>query len=383
MEGIERLKAEEKEIILVGTAHISRQSVDLVKKTIEKEKPDVIGVELDRQRFHQLLSGKKWRELDLASVIRQGKAYLLLFNLLLASIQKKLGETVGVEPGQEMRAAISCATSTGTPLALLDRNITITLRRAMDEISFIEKLKLLFGVSMSLFGFGEEITKEKIEELKNKDVLSELMEELGREMPSIKKVLIDERDLFIANRILSAKGKKIVAVVGAGHVEGIKKYLDKKRSIAHLNTVPRKKSALRYLKFFVPLFFIALLVLGFMYRGIGTTLEILWLWILINGSLSALGALLAGAHWKSIAVAFLAAPLTSLHPALAAGWFAGIMEAKQRAPKVKDFESLGSVSLRGLYKNRVSRILLVVVFANLGSTIGTLIALPWALSLLG
>ncbi len=383
MDCIEKIKTAKKEIILVGTAHISQKSVSLVKKTIEEEKPDAIGVELDSQRFHQLLSGKKWRELDLVSIIKQGKAYLLLFNLLLSSIQRRLGEKVGIEPGKEMKTAIKIATATGTPLVLLDRDISITLRRALAELSFIEKLKLFFGVFSSLFGIGEEITKEKIEELKQKDVISELMDELGKELPSVKKVLVDERDLFIANRILAAKGKKIVAVVGAGHIGGIKKYLDKKRNISHLNNVPRKKSSLNYLKYLVPLFFATILAIGLLYRGINTTIGILWLWIAVNGSLSALGALLAGAHWKSIIVAFIAAPLTSLHPLLAAGWFAGIMEAKQRTPKVKDFETLGTISLRGLYKNNVSRILLVVVFANIGSAIGTIIALPWAISMLG
>ncbi len=383
MERAEKIRAEGKEIVLVGTAHISKKSSELVKKTIEKEAPDAIGVELDRQRLAQILSGRKWKETDIVSVIKKGRVYLLLFNLLLAGMQKRLGEAVGVEPGQEMRVAVKIATEKGIPLALLDRSISVTLRRALAEISLVEKIKLLFGVLLSLFGFGEKITKEKIEELKKKDVLSELMEELAREMPSLKKVLVDERDLFIANRILAAKGKKIVAVVGAGHVEGIKKYLDKKRSILHLLSVPRKKSKMRWLKFLVPAFFLAIIALALYYRGLQLTLEILWLWILINGSLSALGALLGGGHWKSVLTAFVAAPLTSLHPALAAGWFAGIVEAKVRAPKVKDFEELDSLTLRGFYRNRVSRILLVAAFANAGSMLGTFIALPYALSMLG
>lgn len=380
---IERINTPEKEIILVGTAHISRESIDLVQKTIVEEQPDVVGIELDKERLHQLLSERKWKEMNVMQVIKEGRTYLLLFNLLLSNIQRQFGEQVGVKPGEEMRAALKAAGESHIPIQLLDRNVKVTLKRAMNEMSLFEKLKLLGGIGFSMFGSGEKLTSEKVEELKNKDMINKLMQELSKQMPSVKKVLVDERDLFIANRILQAPGKKIVAVVGAGHLDGIQKYLDKPRDISSLNSIPKTRNYLKYLKYLVPILFFSILGYAFYTKGITTTAHIFALWFLVNGLLSALGALIARAHWKSAIVAFLAAPFTSLHPAFAAGWFAGLTEAKLKSPKVKDFESLSKLSSYSDFnKNTVTHILLVTAYANIGSTVGTVIALPYALSLL-
>lgn len=380
---IERITLPDKEIILVGTAHISRESIALVRKTISEEKPDIVGVELDRERLHQLLSEKKWQEMDIVQAIKEGKTYLLLFNLLLANIQRQFGEQIGIKPGEEMKAAIIAASENNIPVQLLDRDIKITLKRAMDRMSLFEKLKLASVILLSVFSTGEKITAEKVEALKDKDVINKLLQELSRQMPSVKKVLVDERDLFIANRILQAKGKKIVAVVGAGHLDGIKKYLDKQRNISLLNIIPKKTNYLKYLKYLIPLFFIAIIAYAVFFKGIYITLNIFAIWFLVNGTLSALGALLARAHWNSIAIAFLTAPFTSLHPALAAGWFAALAEAKVNSPKIKDFESLNNLSsFSDFNRNTVTHILLVAAYSNIGSAIGTVIAVPYALSLL-
>jgi len=382
-EEIIRTKFEGKEIILVGTAHISQKSIDLVKKTIEKENPDVVGVELDSKRLKQLRSHSKWREMDLFQVMRSGQSYLLLLNLLLAGIQKKFGESVGVKPGQEMVAAVNAAEESGAHIELLDRDIAITMKRAFSEMGFIEKIKLLLGVLMSFFGEEEILSKEKVEELKNKDILSELMEQLGKEMPKTKKVLVDERDLFIANKILSADAKKIVAVVGIGHINGIQRFLDKKREIRSISRIPKRANYLSIIKYLFPVLFIAIVGLGLYYKGIDTVVEILIIWIAVNGTLAALGAMIARAHWKATLAAFLAAPLTSLHPALAAGWFAGLVELRERCPRISDFESLSDLkSLPDFYNNRVSHVLLVATLANLGSALGTFIALSIAASML-
>jgi len=382
---IERIKVNGKEIILVGTAHISKESIKLVEKTIEEEKPDLIGVELDRERLHQLLSGKKWQEMNLVEIVQTGKTHLFLLNLLLSNIQRQIGAKIGVKPGAEMLAAVKIAHDDKIPLYLVDRDIKITLKRAFDAMSLKEKLKLGYSLIAGFFGKGEKITIEKIEELKREDIMNKLMKDLGKEMPSMKRVLVDERDAYISEMIKNSPGKKIVVVVGAGHLKGIKEIIKEKRKVnmKKLVETPKKKNYLRVIKFGIPLLFVLLVLYAFQIKGVETTLNVLIVWFLANGILSALGALLARAHPLSILTAFIAAPFTSLHPALAAGWFAAIAETRFNSPKVKDFESLSDVStLSGFYKNKVTHILIVAAFANLGSMLGTIIALPWILTLI-
>ncbi len=381
---VEKITFDDKEIILVGVAHIGTKSSELVNSVITQEKPDIIGIELDSQRYEQLQSEKKWKETDILQVVKEGKAYLLLLNILLSNIQRRYGDSIGIRPGMEMMEAVKLAQQKKIPIELLDRDIKITLKRALSEAGIWEKIKLFFSVVMGIFSEEYELTEEDIDSLTQKDVMSELLTELSDHLPSLSKAIIHERDLYIANKILQANGKKIVAVVGAGHVEGIKKYLDKKRSISHLLTLPAKRRYFRYLKYLVPASFIIILLYGLYLKGFETVIDILFLWIIINGGLSALGALLALGHPFSILTAFIAAPLTSLHPAFAAGWFAGLVETKIKTPRVKDFEALTHLdSLRDFFKNRVTHVLLVVAFANIGSVIGTVIALPYMISLLG
>lgn len=381
---VEKVKLGKKEVVLIGTAHISKNSVDLVRKTIEKEKPDVVAVELCAQRYETLKNKDKWKETKISEVIKQGKAYLFLANLILANFQKKLGEMLGIEPGSEMLVAIDSAIKVGSKVAFVDRNIQVTLRRALSLMTFKEKIKIL--VSLLMDTFGAEIDEELIEKLKEKDVLSEVMKELSTVVPSVKRVLIDERDLYIANKLQEIEGKKIVAVVGIGHLAGIKKNLSVKKSkvdMKALESVPTKRFKVKYLGYIVPIIFAILLGYGFYAKGAGATIEMLWMWFLINGLLAAVGTALAFGHPLSVLTAFVAAPFTSLNPALAAGWFAGYVEAKVRNPKVKDFENLNKLSgIKEYWKNQITRILLVVVFANIGSSIGTFVALPYLLSLL-
>ncbi|HLC36430.1 MAG TPA: TraB/GumN family protein [archaeon] len=381
---VERIFLPEKEVILIGTAHISKVSVDLVREVIEKENPDAIGVELDSQRYYQLKYGKKWEETNIGDVISSGKAYLFLINLLLSNMQRKLGSELGVKPGSEMLEAIHLAREKGTSVALLDRNVAITMKRAMNLMSFTEKIKIAGSILFGIFAEKEELTPEKIEELKKEDIMSKLMKELSDTAPTISKVLVDERDQYIANKILYTQGKKIVAVLGAGHLHGVKKYLNEKIDLTPLETIPVKKSKLKYLAYFFPLIFIGLLAYAVLIKGITASISILAAWFLINGALSALGVVIARGHIASVLTAFIAAPFTSLHPALAAGWFAAYTEAKFNSPKVKDFESLGNLnSYRDFASNKFTRILLIATFANIGSTLGTLIALPYIASMLG
>lgn len=382
---LEKIFSADKEIILIGTAHISEKSIELVEETIEREKPEAVGVELCASRFKQLKMGKRWQQLNIGEVIKTGRIYLFLFNLLLSNLQRQLGAKIGVKPGAEMIAAYKIAEEKKVPVILLDRDVQITLKRAFSFIGWREKLKLLFSIVSSFFSEKPEITKELVEKLKEKDIMTELMNELSSTAPTLKKVLVDERDLFIANSILASPFKKIVAVVGAGHVDGIKKYLDKRRDVSKLLFVPKKKSYLKLIfKWIIPLLFVLIMGYAFFIKGFTLSIQIFLWWFLITGSLSALGALIARAHPLSILAAFLAAPFTTLHPALAAGWFAGYVELRVKNPKVEDFEKLNQLNSMGdFYRNQVTRILLITALANVGATIGVVIAIPYVLSLLG
>ncbi|MFA6268423.1 MAG: TraB/GumN family protein [archaeon] len=379
-------KAEDiKEIILVGTAHISKDSITLVEQTIELEEPDVIGVELDKERLGQLLSGKKWQETNIIDIIQTGKTYLFLLNVLLSNMQRQIGANIGVAPGAEMMAAIKKAQEKQVPIQMLDRDVRVTLKRAFNEMGFVEKAKLGGSIIGGFFGAGEKVTVEKIEELKKEDLINSLMKELGKQFPSIKKVLVDERDEYIAEMIRHSPGKKIVAVVGAGHLEGIVEHLNgnKKTDIKKLSSTPQKISYLKIIGSILPAIFLLLIIAGFWAKGFDTTINMLGYWILITGGFAAIGALVARAHPFSIVSAFVSAPITTLHPALAAGWVSGLVEARFNPPKVIDFEKLPDVSsLGGFYNNKVTHILIVAALTNLGATIGIIIAFPTLVALL-
>jgi len=382
---VTKVSRDGKEIFLIGAAHVSMESVNLVREVIEEENPDIVAVELDKQRYDSLLNERKWDETEIHNVIRTGRVYLFLLQLLLTNFQRRIGDELGVKPGSEMLKAIELARERGIEIALVDRDIGITLKRAFKKMSLREKFKLFLGFLSGILE-EEEINDEILERLKDKDIVTEMMEELSREMPSIKGVLIDERDRYIANRIINLEGEKIVAVVGAGHVDGIKKFIESKngkKGIDDLEEIPESGNWLRYTGYLIPVVFLSIVGWGFYTNGAELTIEMLYKWFLINGSLSALGVILALGHPLSVITAFLAAPFTSLNPTLAAGWFAGLTEMWVRRPRVKDFDGLfGLKRLRDYWENRVTRVLLVIVFANIGSSIGTFIALPYLALLL-
>lgn len=372
-------KDKAKQVIIVGTAHISKESIELVNKTIEEEQPDVIGVELDKDRLEQLLLGKKWQETNLVEIIKTGKTYLFLLNIFLSNMQRQIGKQIGIQPGSEMLTAIKKAQEKKVPIQLLDRDVRITLKKAFSEMSLKEKIVLGSSFVAGFFGAGERVTEEKIEELKKEDLINNLMKELGKQFPSIKKVLVDERDLYIAEMIKHSPGKKIVAVVGAGHVEGIINHLNsnKKIDLIELNHIKKKKNWLKFITPLLPIIFGLILIYALLLKGIDATIGVLIYWILITGTCSAIGALLARAHPFSIITAFISAPLTTLHPALAAGWVSGLVETRFNSPRVMDFENLPDVSSIGqFYNNKVTHILIVAALTNLGAMIGVIIAFP-------
>jgi pheromone shutdown-related protein TraB len=376
-----KINVEGKEVLLIGTAHVSKESVELVRETIEKENPDMVAVELCAQRHHAISEKKKWDETDVSKVIKEGKGYLFLTQLMLTNFQRKVGDELGVKPGSEMVKALEMAKEKNIPIALVDRDIGVTLKRALNRMGFMEKIKILFGLVSGIFE-EEKVTEEMVEKLKEMDVLTEMMEELGREIPSVKETLLDERNIYIADKIATLEAKKIVAVVGAGHVAGIKEILESKvsgkdigKEIAELETVPEKKSVMKYVNYALPVSLLLVIALGFFMQGGGFLWSSAIKWVFTTSILAALGAALALGHPYSIITALLVAPITTIHPLLAAGWFSGWVEAKVRKPMVKDFEGLMQInSIADLWKNGVTRILLVIAFTNLGASAGAIIA---------
>lgn len=388
-EDVMRVDLEDKTVFLVGTAHISKKSAETVREVIDSEKPDVVAVELCEQRKNALVDEKKWDETEITDVIKSGRTSLFLTQLFLANFQRKLGDEVGVKPGAEMLEAVRIAQERSIRVELVDRDIRVTLNRAQRRLGFFEKMRLFYGLLEDVLG-GVKITEETIEALKKKDMITELLDELSREVPTLKETLVDERDRYIAYRILALEGKKIVGVVGAGHVKGIAKILMqvKDRSgldeeISALNAVDERKSRILYLGYIMTALFGLILIWGFLKHDIGFTLSLFLKWFWIHGILSAIGAAIAFGHPLTILTAFLVAPFTSLNPTIAAGWFAGAMELRMRKPRVADFKGLFKLnSVRDYWGNRVTRVFLVIVFANLGSSIGTFIALPYLAALI-
>lgn len=368
----------DREILLLGTAHVSRRSVEEAQAVIAREKPEVVAVELDEQRLRNLLDPEQWKKTDVVAVIRQGKALLLLSSLLMASIQRRIGKQLGVEPGSELREAVEQGRRAGARVELIDRDIRITLRRAWKRIRLRERFKILFQMVGGLFA-AEELDAETIEALKQDEKLGDVLEMLAEEFPAVKDVLIDERDRYMAEKLRRISGRKIVAVVGAGHVPGLVEELGRAHDLSALETVPPRSPWTRVLQWGIPLIIVAMLVAGFANGSAAHSWENVKIWFLVNGLLSAAGAALALGHPITVLSAFVAAPLTSLNPLIAAGWVAGLVQALVRRPQVKDLQELPEAitSLRGFWRNAVTRILLVVAFANLGSMLGTFIAGGW------
>jgi pheromone shutdown-related protein TraB len=379
-----RLFAGGREIVLVGTAHVSRGSADLVEKVIGEEKPDTVCVELCNSRYQSIKSRVAWRDMDIYKVIKEKKAFLLLSNLMLTSFQRKIGEKLGVRPGEEMIRAIEAGEAAGVEICLADRDITVTLSRTWRSTGFFNKIKLFFQLLMSMGGV-DEIDEKDIERMKNEDILESMLADLETSHPSIRKILIDERDRYMSHKIKNAGPGKTVAIVGAGHVPGIRRYIHEDIDIGPLETIPPKGKAGSVLKWAIPVMILTLFIAGFFYGGKDVGGEMLLLWVLANAIFAGIGALLAFCHPVTFLSAIVAAPLTSLNPMIAAGWVAGLVEASIRKPKVSDLEDLPKdiLSVRGFWKNKVTRILMLVVFANLGSSIGTFVALPLMIRALG
>ncbi len=382
---IHTLSWEDKEITLIGTAHVSRHSAQLVTETIEAVQPDTVCVELCNTRLAALRDADRWRNMDIVKIIKEKKALMLFMNLLLSSFQKKIADKFDIKPGQEMINALAAADAVEAKVVPSDREIQTTLSRVWRGMSFWEKLKLIFSMVFS-FGQSDDIEEEDIEKMKQEDILQSLLADVKESHPIIEKALIDERDQFLAEHIRTAPGEKVVGVVGAAHVPGIKRYISEATpiNVNALNEIPPPGNLGKVLKWLIPGLILMLFVAGFMMEGKNAGTDMIWIWVLANGIFAGIGALIAFAHPYTIVSSILAAPLTSLNPMIAAGWVSGLVEAFSRKPKVRDLEAIPNdiTSVKGFWRNNVTRILLVVVFTNLGSSIGTMTAVPLMLKLL-
>jgi pheromone shutdown-related protein TraB len=365
---------EEKTILLIGTAHISQESVDLVEKVISQESPDCVCIELDEKRYKALTQKKKWQSLDLKQIIKDKQLSTLMINLLMASYQKKLGGQLGVNPGAELLKAANTATENNIAIALCDRDVRITLRRAWKSTSFFKKGYLLATLFASLFD-STEISEEKLAEMKQKDVLSELMDEMGTALPDVKKVLIDERDIYLSEKIKAAEGKHLIAVVGAGHVKGITTIFkdDRSAELDEISTIPPISKIWKFLGWSVPLLIIGSIVTIGIQKGMADAGANLLYWILANGIPSAIGGILAYANPLTTIGVFAAAPITSLTPVIGAGYVAAFIQVMRTPPVVKEFETVGDDmgTVKGWWRNKLLRVFLVFLFTGLGSSIGT------------
>lgn len=382
-ETIRRIQAGGREIILVGTAHISKESIEESVQTIRTEKPDRVCVELDEGRLQALRNEKGWQEVDVVKVLKSGRGFFLLANLVLSSFQKRMGADVGVKPGDEMKEALRVAEEEGIPTALVDRPIEVTLKRAWAKNSLWGKAKLLATLVGSAFS-DDDIKAEDIENLKDSGAMDTMMAELAKELPTVKEVLIDERDRYLASHIWKAEGNKIVAILGAGHLPGTEATIlrladgTQNPDTADIASVPPKGIGSKIAGWVFPAILVALIAAGFFTGGASASFDMLIRWFLWNGSLAALGALLALAHPLAILVAFLGAPVATANPIIAVGLLSGIVQAWVKKPQVRDMESLASdvTTLRGFYRNRIGRVLLVFFLSSLGGAIGNFIAVP-------
>ncbi len=380
---ITTVESGDRTFLLLGTAHVSRESVDAVEATIANGEIDHVVIEIDKQRFRSVKRKQDWSQLDIFQVIRRRQAFLLLSNLVLASFQRRIGLSTGVKPGSEMIAAVESAEAGEISYSFGDRPIQATLRRAWANTGFWGKNKLLASMIAGAFS-REEVSEEDLARLRERSELESMLQELADYLPSVKTVLIDERDAYLAQNIYDAPGSRVLAVVGAGHVPGIVKRLEELGSgadptdTAALEVIPPPGPVRRTLPYLVPAIVGGLIIWGFFRGGWQGGLQSLWRWVLVNGTLSAIGALAALAHPVTILLAFLGAPITSMNPTVGVGFVTGLTEAFLRKPRVRDFENLNTdiTSFRGFFRNRLTHILLVFFFSTIGSAIGTFVALP-------
>ena len=373
-EDVRSVRADDREIVVVGTAHVSRESVELVRQVIAELRPDAVAIELDARRYEALAHPERFESLDLRQVIRTRQLATLGLNLALAAYQRSLGVALGVRPGAELLEAAKCAEEAGIPVALCDRDVRVTLRRAWRALSFWKRAVLLSSFSAALFERAE-LSEDDLRELRRTDVLSRLLAELGEAFPGLKTVLIDERDAYLAERIRETPGRRVVAVVGAGHLEGITRALERgeRVDLAALSTTPPPSRWTHVLGWGIPaLVVLSLFVIGLRDGG-AVAGENVAFFALATGLPSAAGTVLALGHPATVLSALLLAPFTALSPLIGIGHVTALVQSWVRPPLVRELSSalddLGTAA--GLWRNRLLRVLLVFTLSTLGGIVGT------------
>lgn len=373
---------------VVGTAHVSQTSVDEVRNVIEEVKPDVVCVELDKTRFDALTKDSAFRDLDVFKVVREGRTLYLLAHLALASYQRRIGASLGVKPGAELLAAVTAAQERGIPVELIDRDINITLKRTWANLGLWKRSVLLSSliVGWDDDGKGDPVTERTVEDLKEPKALSEMLSELGKAVPQIKQPLIDERDQYLATKAVNAgKGKqRVVAIVGAAHVPGMKANWGAPIDLAPLEKLPPPSIIWRAIKWLVPALFLAAIIWGWQSSKQTSFSEMMLAWILPTSIGAGVLTLLAGGSILTVLAALVVAPIAAIHPLLGTGMVTGVVEAWRRKPNVADCERLPEdiQSWRGFWRNPVTRILLIAVASGIGTAVGFWVGVGWVASLL-
>lgn len=374
-ENIHIVEYNNKKIILVATAHVSEQSALLVEEAINHYEPDTICIELDKDRLKSIKNPGSWKDTDLKQIIKDKKTTQLLASLMLSSYQQRMAKQLGSQVGLEMITAINLAEEKGIPLATVDRNVSITFKRIWNSLSLKEKSDLLYFGLGSIFEEDAELDEDDLQKMLEEDVLTAALNEIRQEIPTIATILVDERDQYLANKIKNARGDVILAVVGGAHVPGIKQEIFKDQKMGEINSIPKKKSSLKWVNYAFMAFILAILILPF-FKGFQDGLDALLKWSLYTGVGASIATLLMGAHPLTILATFISAPFAAIHPLLAVGFVAAITEASLRPPTVNDVDNVSEdiKTFKGWRRNRFIRILALVLVANLGSFIGQIIS---------
>ncbi len=371
---IRTISLAEREIFLLGTAHVSSESVRHVEEAIQNLSPDCVCVELDDKRLKALSEPDAWKKLDLISVIRQGQLSTLVANLMLSSHQRRMGLQTGVKPGAELLAAVQTAEKLGIPVVLVDREIKITLRRAWSLTPWRRRFMLAVGLLEGLFD-RTPISEEKLGEMREQDTLTGMMDEMGQTFPEIREVLLNERDHFMVGRLRQASGTRVLAVVGAGHRQGMAQLLESgtpSRREEELVHIPPRSPIWSWVGWSIPIAVVASMVWMGLAKGLGVLGDNILFWILVTGLPAAFGALLAFAHPLAILTAFIMAPLKPFHPFLSVGTFVALVQAWLMPPRVHEMESVSEdlSSFGKWWSNRLLRIFLCFLLPGLPTTIG-------------
>jgi len=378
-----------RKITLVGTAHVSKESVDEVRQTIENEQPDRICLELDEGRYKSKTEQKDWSNTDIKKVFKEHRGFLMLANMALAGYQKRMGDETGSAPGAEILAAGEIAKEKGIPYSLCDREIQITFKRAWRKSNLWNKAKLMSSLLGAVFS-KEKVSAEELEKLKQEDTMQTMMQEMAKELPQVKSVLIDERDRYLATSIYQSEGNNIVAVIGAGHQEGIIRNLQAldegkmETDLSDITAIPPSSKGGKVVGFIIPAAIITLIIMGFVNAGWNKGLQMFLYWIEVNAIFTGIFSLIAWAHPLNILVSMAASPFTSLNPTIGVGIISGILEVQFRKPKVCDFENLNedATHFRSWYSNKILHALWVFLMSSVGSTIGTFVGFPVLIKLL-